>query len=248
MSYNDQFEARNGQNAGASMKRTIDENNEPKRRRTKSAKAIYMEYKRANPAILASLSHVRDHTLTNFKFLLNYSLLGQIKKLFHSHKELTRYYLSSCLVEARVSKPFEIDWRPLLELELVFCLPDCPSSLVLPIESHRLFHSLFTHHNGNTLIVIFTTPISQIGVPSENPFFTIYDRQRFRLGLNSPLPIECGQAEPCHHEKKFRLLSYFNNDLGIPIDLVDLFVPQHFLRMDLERHVRNRQSLDALRQ
>src|SRR5690348_15979747 len=131
------------------MKRIVDEDSESKRSRTEDPKAIYDEYKKANPKLIASVHHVRDHSITHFEFLLTHSLLSRIKNCFQDPQEITLSYLAKCLVEARISKLFGFSWHPTHQLESTFCLPGCQTSLVTPIALRRLFRPIFNHRDSD---------------------------------------------------------------------------------------------------
>lgn len=203
-----------------------------KRHRAMKPIEFYEEYKRreSGSPLLSVLTFFRDHSIPNTDFLANHSLLGHVKKRFYDKFGISRKRLAESLVEARVSKP-----KPYVEsadrylaIALVFCLPGCDNKLAMLTGSNSPFDGQFNDYANGGLVVVFTTAISFLDSPTKLEFHRHAEKIRYRLGLNSPLPITCTQSYPCHHERDFRLLSYLSSDLGLPRDSVEMIVRDVF--------------------
>lgn len=214
------------------MKRTFNNEESEKRRRMIDPMEFYKDHKSSGlgaAGLRNMLDSIRDHSLPDPGFLANYALLGHVKKRFPVESGITRKRLAEGLVEARVSKPMIYNGKN-ISLALVFCLPGCDNNLRILSGANSPFNGQFHTHINGGLVVIFTTLVAHMDPPRDSTTTTLSFTQktRYRLGLNSPLPIECTQTYPCHHERNFRILGYLSSTLGLPSDLVDLIIPDVF--------------------
>ncbi len=202
-----------------------------KRHRTMKPIEFYKDYKCCESAshFLSMLSLFRDHSIPNIDFLANHSLLGHVKKRFYDKSDISRKRLAESLVEARVKPtPYIGSTDTFLRLALVFCLPDSSNKLAMLGGSSSPFDGQYHDYTNGGLVVVFTTAISRLDSPTKLEFRTREQKDRYRLGLNSPMPITCTQTYPCRHERNFRLLSYLSSDLGLPRDSVEMIARDVF--------------------